>query len=442
MFGLGGSGLGETPVNRRNNPLPPGTLTVAAGLAVNGIAVYAFTVLASRNLDDSSGVLTLWFLVYVLGPGLFYPVEQELSRAVTARMVLHERFGPVARRAALLTAGLVSVLVVLAAVGAGPAADAWFDGQTSLVLVGAMVVASYGALHWLRGVLGGTQHFGVLGQLLAAEGGSRLIFAAVLVAAGAASTLGFALCMLAAPLFAWVVGWLQRPADSGTQSHGSWRDLSEHLGWLLIGALLSQTLANAAPLAVALLAKDHESDVVEAFSAAVFVTRVPLFLFQAVQVSLLPRLTALATQGQWPGFRQGLRRLMLVVGGITVLGVVGAAIVGPFVTKIAYDQDVDRGELVLLTAGVGATMGAIALSQAQVALRRHARVALGWGVGLAAFVVMMALPGELIMRASLASLGGAVCACLALSWGALPLRPPTSAEATSGTDHRADDLGL
>lgn len=426
-------------MNRRTNPLPPGTLSVAAGLAVNGVAVYAFTVLVSRNLDDASGVLTLWFLVYVLGPGLFYPVEQELSRAVTARVVERERFTPVATRAAMLTGGLVGALAIVAALSAAPVADGWFDGQIGIVVVGALTVAAYGALHWLRGLLGGAQRFGALGQLLATEGGSRLVFAVTLVIAGSASNFGFAVCMLAAPLLAWMIGWRQRPHDTGAEepsasdpaghnatreNRATWRDLSEHLGWLLAGALLSQSLANAAPLAVSLLAQDDQSQLVEAFTAAVFITRVPLFLFQAVQVSLLPRLTALATEGQWNGFRQGLRRLMLVVAAISLIGVLGAAALGQLATRIAYDQEIGRTELVLLTAAVGATMGAIALSQAQVALRRHPRVAFGWGVGLIAFVLLMLIPGELVMRTSIASLGGALCACLALSWGALPLKPP------------------
>jgi O-antigen/teichoic acid export membrane protein len=42
----------------------------------------------------------------------------------------------------------------------------------------------------------------------------------------------------------------------------------------------------------------------------VLLARVPLFLFQAVQAALLPRLARLAAEGEIDEFRAGFRRLM------------------------------------------------------------------------------------------------------------------------------------
>ena len=77
--------------------------------------------------------------------------------------------------------------------------------------------------------------------------------------------------------------------------------------------MAAAALVNAGPLAAKLLADDTQSAIVSEFSYAVLVARVPLFMFQAVQAALLPKLARLAAQGLFDDFRQGFRRLMQVV---------------------------------------------------------------------------------------------------------------------------------
>ena len=45
----------------------------------------------------------LWSIVFLLGLGVFLPVEQELIRLVAARTALGEGISPVVRRACLLS---------------------------------------------------------------------------------------------------------------------------------------------------------------------------------------------------------------------------------------------------------------------------------------------------------------------------------------------------
>ena len=82
-------------------------------------------------------------------------------------------------------------------------------------------------------------------------------------------------------------------------------------------------LVNAGPIATTLLAEpDDRKPLVTQFAYGVLLARIPLFLFQAVQAALLPRLSRLAARGEMDEFLAGFRRLMKVVG---VVGIVGIA---------------------------------------------------------------------------------------------------------------------
>ena len=81
-------------------------------------------------------------------------------------------------------------------------------------------------------------------------------------------------------------------------------------------SVLSFTLLNIGPLAIDFLGTEAEKSQASHFGNAVFVARVPLFLFQAVQAALLPKLAALAERGQFVELRQGMKRLLLATGAI------------------------------------------------------------------------------------------------------------------------------
>ena len=69
------------------------------------------------------------------------------------------------------------------------------------------------------------------------------------------------------------------------------------------------------------------------FAYGVLLARIPLFMFQAVQAALLPRLSRLAATGELDEFRAGLRRLLMVVLAVGVVGTLGALVLGPFVDR-------------------------------------------------------------------------------------------------------------
>ena len=68
--------------------VPEGTFAVGIGLAVTGIATYGFFIACARGLsekDYAAVIGGLWPLVFVVAPGCFLPLEQEVGRALAHR---------------------------------------------------------------------------------------------------------------------------------------------------------------------------------------------------------------------------------------------------------------------------------------------------------------------------------------------------------------------
>ena len=62
-----------------------GLRSVGAGVLAAGFFTYLFLSLAGRVLGPEAfaPVSSLWALVFIVGPGLFMPVQQELGRLVS-----------------------------------------------------------------------------------------------------------------------------------------------------------------------------------------------------------------------------------------------------------------------------------------------------------------------------------------------------------------------
>jgi O-antigen/teichoic acid export membrane protein len=194
----------------------------------------------------------------------------------------------------------------------------------------------------------------------------------------------------------------------------SWSELTPNLGWLLVGSVFAAALLNAGPLAAnALKTSDAQNALVTQLSTGVIIARVPLFLFQAVQAALLPKLARLSAQGLHDDFVRGFRKLMtlvLIVGGAAI---VGAFLLGPFIVKVFFDSDLSRRTLTMLALSSALYMVALALAQAIIALRGHAKVAIGWVIGMVVFLAVAAIPNDdLLLRVELALVAGSLGAMI------------------------------
>jgi len=403
-------------------PLPEGTLPVGTGLLVLGATAYVFLITSARVLGPErySALAALWALVSLAGPGFFFPLEQEVGRALSARRVHGLGGGPVVRRAAIAGGGVALALTLVSAVLGRSLIDGVFDGQSLLLLGFTFSLFGYATAHLARGVLSGTGRFVAYGLLLGADGVVRLAGALFLVAAGVRTAGPFGLVIGFTPFFAVAVAVaLTRPRQLVAPGpEASWSEVSRALGFLLIGSALSQLLINVGPLAVKLLAHDADRELAGRFLAAVILTRVPLFLFQALQAALLPKLAGLAAAGRIADFGNGLRRLVKLVTATGILSTLGAVTIGPDVLRLVFGEaySLGRSHLAYLAGASAAFMLAQTLAQGVIALSSHRRAAVAWAVGVLTFSVVTALGRDPLLRVELGLVGGCGSAALTMVW--------------------------
>jgi O-antigen/teichoic acid export membrane protein len=260
--------------------------------------------------------------------------------------------------------------------------------------------------------------FGAYGVSMGAEGIIRLLPCIVLVALGVTNPVGFGLCLAIPPALATLVALRGQHDLLVPGPNAPWSELSANLGFLLGGSLLAQVLSYAPFLGAQLLATPSERAAVADFIVGLFLSRIPILLFQAVQAALLPRLAGQVSAGHNDEFKRGMRNLLVVVAGIGVLGVLGGATLGPFVGKILFGAKFELGnvDLALLAAGSGLFILALTLSQGLIALNAQSRVMGAWFVGLLAFIGTTAVASsDLFLRVELGSIAGAGAAAVMMA---------------------------
>ncbi len=89
---------------------------------------------------------------------------------------------------------------------------------------------------------------------------------------------------------------------------------------------------------------------------------------------------------------------MMLVAAVGAVGTVGAFVLGPFVLKTVYDAELSGRTLAMLALSSATYMAGLATAQAVIALRGHALVAAGWGVGVVAFLLGTWLSSDLLFR--------------------------------------------
>ena len=415
--------------------LPEGTVAVGGGLLVNGLAAYAFITLASRDLGPEAytPVGLLWALSFLLGPGFFQPLEQEVARIVAARS--DRRIGPVVRTAGCVGASMVGLLGVLALLLGDRIRHDLFDGH-GLLLVGLiLVLVGLGIGHLVRGVLAGLGRFGGYARYFIGDGLGRLVVALVLVAtAGGVGAYGLAVGL--APFIGVALalaGQRELSLEGPAEPVGAF---SRALGALLVASVATALVLNMSPLAVEVLAGPDQADDPGRFLNALLIARVPLFFFQAVQASLLPRLSALVGAGRFDEVVHVFRRLLCLVVGIGGVAVAVCALFGARIVELAFGADfaVERQDMVLLAGSSAVLMVALSFAQALMACRAQGRMALAWVLGLAAFPLVVALGDDLFLRVELGLL--ATVSVAAGSMAALLIARLRSTDRWSPTERR------
>ena len=428
-----------TPTTSRA-PLPEGTLPIAIGLIIAGISSYAFFKVGQQALGKEAfkPIVALWFTTFVFVPGFFLPVEQEVGRALAHRRALGQGSRPVVMKVLPLTVGITIILSTGVLFMAPWLTNDFFEGYG--VVTAAMILAFvfYAPTHLSRGIASGSARFGVYGFILGLDGFMRIAACTVLWLLGVDNVGAYALVVAASPILGVIIAGARGGLRTEPGPPSSYSEITPNLGWLLIGSIMSAALVNAGPLGVNILADSSEAAKVTAFGNGVLLSRVPLFLFQAVQAALLPRLARLAAQGDLAEFREGLRRLMIVVTAVGIIGVVGSFALGTTVLDVVYDGGLDRSTLTTLALASAMFMLALAISQAVIALQGHRFVALGWTAGMIGFLLVTAFASDdLYLRVELGLVAGTG---LSLIVFILSLRSRISAGATPDVESMIDGV--
>jgi O-antigen/teichoic acid export membrane protein len=374
-------------------PLPEGTYAMGAGLLILGATAYGFQVLAAKELSKSnySAVNILWTLVYVATPGLFQPLEQEVARALSHRRARGLGGGPLIKRAATLGGVLAAGVVVGALAAYVPIVDNLFNGQGSLMIGLIVAIVCYYAAYITRGSLSGNGRFKPYGVMLGSEGTTRITFCILLFIAAAKSPGWWGLAVGLPPIFAVLIA-LRGQRDLVTPGPDApYSELSGALAWLLVGSVFAQALSYISVLGVQLQATPAQRRFITAgFITGVFVARIPLLMFQAIQAALLPKLARHASEGKHEDFRTGMLRLVALVGALGVVGTIGATILGPTVGKKLFPSkwDLDSRDMFLLTAAMMIFILALTIAQGLIALKRYRVNAVAWIAGVVAFIAV------------------------------------------------------
>ena len=247
-------------VDRARRMVPEGTFAVGAGLAISGITTYGFQILAFRGLSkpDYAALNALWVFVFVLAPGVFLPLEQEVGRALVGptRARCGRRSGRAARRPArrrVLARDHARASSIVATTT--QFVQHKFNGHVGLVVCLMVALFTFGIEYLARGAFAGVGRFGAYGVSLAAEGVIRLLPCIPLAIANVTNPLWYGLCLAVPPLLATFVAMYGQEGLMLPGPPAPWSELSSNLGFLLGGSLLAQVLGYAPFLGVQVLAE-------------------------------------------------------------------------------------------------------------------------------------------------------------------------------------------
>jgi O-antigen/teichoic acid export membrane protein len=389
-----------------NSKFGPAVL-MGGGLVVLGAAGYLFVAIAGHTLSaaDATAVNGVYFLINIIGPGLFTALEQETSRATSSTIAAGRPLRHVVRNAALLAVGLLVVALVVLGAISPVLVNVELSGHWPLMAAVLLSAVTAAAIYLVRGLLGGMQRFSGYAATLAGEGAARLLPSVVVAVAGLAAAGTYGLIFAGGTIVGALFGlpWTRKMPHGEAEGAEPLARMARGL-LLLVGAiLLTQLVANLLPLVVT-AQLGTASAVAQAFGSAFLLVRVPLFLFAPVQAMLLPALTAAATRGEF----DVVRLVLMAVLAVGVPGAILSWLVGPWAAQVFFGAKAALPGAVVGLLGVSTIllMTVQALQPALVALGRHHAVTVSWAVGTAVLVGLLFVPGDTLTVAVTAQLVG------------------------------------
>ncbi len=408
----GGAVDTEAPAAIARRMARDGTVAMAAGSLVAGLAAYGFQVLGGRALGDEgfapvAALLSTHSLILAV---LLTPVELLTVR----RLTLARGGAPDAHDRRSIS---VTIVVALAAMVGFVAAtlQRFFGGDTTFVLIGGAVVATHALFALGRGALAGRGRYLAYG--IASGGAATLRVLLVMPFLSAADPAIFAWAVALPPLlilalrpFQTSAGLTRVPPRSGS-------------GALMAGFVLAGAISQAFVLTGPLVAGALETDPARVASVVsiVFVTfslaRAPLLLAQNLAARLLAGLTKLVARDARDELRRWSHRLGAAGLLVAPVAYLGGAAVAPPVIELLFGPAFRPSPTVagLAVAACALAAASIFLDQVLIALGATGKLAAAWTFALAVGgLTLVVVPADAATRVTAAVLTGELAALLAV----------------------------
>ncbi len=414
-----------------------GRSSLTVGLLLDGVASYVFLSAAGRDLgpDKFAVVSVLWVVLFLVGNGLFIPVEQELSRSIASRAARGSGWDSLVHRVTVASAVVLGAALAVGVIARDHIADSLFRGDVAFVWLLLFGLVGVWLMFVLRGILSGEHRFHAYGLMFAADALGKAIPGVALLWWGALHPSAYGVVVAGSAYLGIAVAWaclrwrrhratrgdvdlsdrVLHPAGEAPDVAPDWGRLTTSMGFLLLTSFLSALAINIGTVSIEVIGSRVDADKAGIFLSGLVIARIPLFLFQAIQAIVLPRLSRLAALGDLVGFRSDLRRLNLAMAGCTTFAVVGAAAIGPLAVRILFGEEfalLGARDMALLTLASMLMTAALTLNQAQIALHHQRQTGWPWGVATAAFLAIVATNGrDLFLRVELGMVAAGLVAC-------------------------------
>lgn len=383
---------------------------------MTGLGTVAMMALTARSLPAAQyAAFAVWWTMAVLLGTSFGVFEAYLARLVVTEVAAGRTPTPATGLMigrALLVVLAVTCLVLPMSPWLG---DRLFAGHTGAALLLPLFTAAAATQALQRGAATGRRRFGAIAGQLATDGVLRIALVAALVAAGADTVTSLALVCCLAAAASLVVGsalcrsWWAAPRLRGREA------AIRPLLFLLAGSV-GPLLANNG--SVPWLANTHDvgTYTLGAFAGAITLSRIPTQFISAAFSPLLAHLSHAIDVGDETTFRHLRRRAIITATTLGVVYVFVFAALGPalLTAYLGPRYHLGVGYLAALAAASSVMFVGVVQQAGLAALDRWSSIAVAWGAGTGAFLSVLALPGDALLRASLAPLGAVLVAVVLL----------------------------
>ncbi|OSC40593.1 hypothetical protein [Mycobacterium decipiens] len=401
-----GSRMGD-PTGPSSGPIGRGSMArVGTATAVTALCGYAVIYLAARDLAPSGfSVFGVFWGAFGLVTGAANGLLQETTREVRSMGYLDvlpdgHRSYPL-RVAGLVGLGSLSVIAVSAPLWSG---RVFVEARWLSVALLSVGLAGFCLHATLLGMLAGTNRWTHYGALMVTDAVIRVAIAAATVVVGW-RLVGFLWATVAGSV-AWLILLMASPttrAAARLMTPGGTTTFLRGAAHSITAAGASAILVMGFPVLLK-LTSDSLGAQGGVVILAVTLTRAPLLVpLTAMQGNLIAHFVDERTER--------LRALIApaaLIAGTGAVGVVAAAVVGPWILRVAFGSQYQAGSALLawLTAAAVAIAMLTLTGAAAVAAALHRAYALGWVVATVVSGLLLLLPLPLETRTVVALLCG------------------------------------